>query len=74
MKPVVASPVQDPAGRLYVCVSDVPLLIWMVSVAPLATGSPTIASSLPASFALTLIFRCSGAPGFFTTNLLPSTV
>ena len=74
MKPVVASPVQDPAGRLYVCVSDVPLLIWMVSIAPLATGSPTIASSLPASFALTLIFRCSGAPGFFTTNLLPSTV
>jgi hypothetical protein len=78
LKPLVASPLQNglpfspvPWGSGNVCSVGVPPSARTVSVAPLATGSPTIVFVLATSLALPTMLRLSGVLGFLTTSWLP---
>jgi hypothetical protein len=81
LKPLVASPLQKglrfsavPWGSEKVCADGLSPSARTVSVAPLATGSPTIVFALATSLALPTKLRFSGVLGFLTTNWLPRIV
>src|SRR5438093_9858931 len=64
---------QPSFGSPKVCAELVPPLAITSSDPPFATGSPTTVSSVGRSCPRPEIFRCVGAPGFFTWNFLPKT-